>query len=455
MSEHDCCGGIRKLSALYILVALVAADLPIDCRYDDAIGTWTIKESARTGDPSLSCASLGAVAYTRSFTLHYPNTVTDEVGNVGTWTMVYNQGFEMHIEERSYWAPFRYYANNSYSCESLSTGWAHDTTVRHWSCFTASKEGVKEVLRQPGLSEVKVDLESQYINDLGLISYVNHIQDSWTAQAYPENEKYTYGEMIKRSGSKRMKRPTITRRATFEEKRKASRLPRNFDWRNIEGVNYVSPVRSQGNCGSCYTFSSTGMLESRIRIATNFSRQDIFSPQDVVDCSRISEGCNGGFGYLIAGRYAHEQGVVNEDCVPYKGHDDQCTTPSGCKRTYVSDYGYVGGYYGATNEEGMMLELLENGPIVIGIEVTAAFHNYKGGIYHEIKHLTGPFDPFYETNHSVFIVGYGVEPSTGEKFWIVKNSWGPDWGEHGYFRIRRGTNELGVESMAFAATVIP
>jgi len=446
---------LLPLVALSAAFALVVADLPIDCRYDDAVGTWNIKESARTGDASLGCAGLGTVVYERQFTLHYPNTVTDEIGNVGTWTMVYNQGFEIRIDERSYWAPFRYYDNSTYTCDALSTGWAHDSTVRHWSCFTAVKEGAHGYLRRAKVPLPVVDPNSPYTNDLGLIAFVNAHQKSWTAKAYPEHEKFTYGEMLKRSGSKNIKRPTSRRPATFEEKLAASKLPRNFDWRNVEGIDYVSPVRSQGNCGSCYTFSSTGMLESRIRIATNFSRQDIFSPQDVVDCSRISEGCNGGFGYLIAGRYAHEQGFVNEDCYPYIGKDEQCSTPRTCGRTYVADYGYVGGYYGATTEEGMMLELVENGPIVVGIEVTSAFQNYKGGIYHEIKQLTGPFDPFYETNHSVFVVGYGVEPTTGEKFWIVKNSWGPQWGEHGYFRIRRGTDELGIESMAFASTVIP
>ena len=61
------------------------------------------------------------------------------------------------------------------------------------------------------------------------------------------------------------------------------------------------------------------------------------------------------------------------------------------------------------------------------------------------------FDPFEETNHAVLVVGYGVDHDSGEKFWIVKNSWGTNWGEDGFFRIRRGTDEIGIESVALYA----
>lgn len=63
------------------------------------------------------------------------------------------------------------------------------------------------------------------------------------------------------------------------------------------------------------------------------------------------------------------------------------------------------------------------------------------------------FNPFQITNHAVLVVGYGVDQNTGVKYWIVKNSWGSTWGEEGYFKIRRGTDEVGIESMAVAATV--
>merc|ERR1712172_245377 len=129
-------------------------------------------------------------------------------------------------------------------------------------------------------------------------------------------------------------------------------LPKSFDWRNVDGVSYVSPVRNQGACGSCYAFSSMGMLESRVRILTANSRQFTFSPQDIVSCSSLAQGCSGGFPYLIAGRYGKDHGVVEEACSPYTGNDTACSTHT-CLRHYTGSYGYVGGYYGGCSEEAM------------------------------------------------------------------------------------------------------
>ncbi|RWS21561.1 dipeptidyl peptidase 1-like protein, partial [Leptotrombidium deliense] len=87
-------------------------------------------------------------------------------------------------------------------------------------------------------------------------------------------------------------------KVTDEVKRIADSLPKEFDWRNVNGVNYVTPVRNQGSCGSCYAFSSVGMIEARLRVATHNSIDIQLSPQDVVSCSRYSqEGCfiNGKF----------------------------------------------------------------------------------------------------------------------------------------------------------------
>lgn len=93
----------------------------------------------------------------------------------------------------------------------------------------------------------------------------------------------------------------------------------------------------------------------------------------------------------------------------------------------------------------MKISLVENGPIAVAFEVYDDFFNYKGGIYHHTG-LKDHLNPFELTNHAVTLVGYGE--SNGEKFWTVKNSWGPEWGESGYFRIRRGTDECSIESIA-------
>lgn len=102
----------------------------------------------------------------------------------------------------------------------------------------------------------------------------------------------------------------------------------------------------------------------------------------------------------------------------------------------------------------MKLELVLRGPMAVAFEVYSDFMLYKEGIYHHTG-LQDDFNPFELTNHAVLLVGYGTDPESGEKFWIVKNSWGTSWGEDGYFRIRRGTDECAIESIAVSATPIP
>lgn len=81
----------------------------------------------------------------------------------------------------------------------------------------------------------------------------------------------------------------------------ARALPNEFDWRNRGGVNYISPIRNQENCGSCYAFGSMALYEARERIYTNNTVQKVYSTQDIVSCSQYSQGCEGGFPYLVAG----------------------------------------------------------------------------------------------------------------------------------------------------------
>jgi len=99
--------------------------------------------------------------------------------------------------------------------------------------------------------------------------------------------------------------------------------------------------------------------------------------------------------------------------------------------------------------------LVTGGPLSVSFEVYDDFTMYKSGVYHHVALLSGPFQPLELTNHAVLLVGYGTDEATGDDFWIVKNSWGPDWGEDGFFRIRRGTDECGIESMAVEVSVIP
>ncbi|XP_071548233.1 dipeptidyl peptidase 1-like [Panulirus ornatus] len=448
---------LRQITLLLCLAASSLGDTPANCLYEDIRGTWTFLETERLGDNTINCDELGPVVHTKTLTLSFPNTATDELGNAGTWTLIYNQGFEVNINERSYFA-FSYYegdwlSSTSY-CDRTFNGWSRDKTVRNWSCFSAQKNNMTTPRVTHKLRETLP--KRPFKNDHKMIDEINSSQSSWRAKAYPQHERYTMEEMQKRAGSpgSTLLSPPKPKPATQEEKARVVSLPKNFDWRDVEGVNYVSDVRDQGKCGSCYTFASAGMMESRLRIVTHNQRQDVFSTQDVVSCSMLSQGCIGGFIYLIAGRYAQDQGMVAEECNPYVGQDESCDTDMSCARTYVSEYHYLGGYFGACNEESMLQALVEHGPIAVAYFVYDDFYNYEGGVYHHTG-LKNEFNPLEAMNHAVLLVGYGVDANTGEKFWTVKNSWGADWGEEGYFRIRRGTNECSIESAAFESTVIP
>lgn len=235
-----------------------------------------------------------------------------------------------------------------------------------------------------------------------------------------------------------------------------SKLPKDWDWSNIEGVNYVSPPRRQGDCGSCYAISTVEMLESRLRILTNKEFNKELSTQYLLSCSFYTEGCDGGFPTLL-NKFIYEFGLVSDECVPYKGRTTEC--PSECPaQISISEYYYIGGYYGASNEESMMKELRARGPIIGNLEPSQDFSYYKNGIYSNFAMrdempsatMRESAVEWEKVDHSVLIVGWGEED--GEKYWKILNSWGEHWGENGYFRIKRGVDEASIESMAEAAT---
>jgi len=236
-------------------------------------------------------------------------------------------------------------------------------------------------------------------------------------------------------------------------------LPKNWDWRNVGGKNYVPKTREQKSCGSCYIFSTLSSLEARLRIQTNLADTTEFSRQFIVSCAIYTEGCKGGYPILV-GKFAHEFELVPDGCMNYEGRDESCSKrcdPSVYKNKYtVSRYEYLGGYYGGTSELLMMKEIRARGPMPGNISVPWSFSYYKGGIYANFNNKSPSssinkatmFDnnvTWEKVDHSILIVGWGEE--NGVKFWICMNTWGANWGENGFFRILRGKNECSIESM--------
>jgi len=465
------------ITILSITVGGILCDTPANCTFEDVEGAWDFYETARNGNSDIVCSKKGhhVVERTTVF-LTYPNTAKDEFGNIGTWTMVYNQGFEVTVNGRSYFGFSDYKVLpdqktvESY-CDKIApgTGWSHDITARNWACFHARKR-TNDILRAQPKIHQRIDVTNKggqkpYKHDLEAVKMINSIQSSWVASTYQKFESMTEAEVEKLKGGEKSKlyyRPSAKPVQNLLRS-SAGFLPESWDWRNIDGVNYVPKVRNQGSCGSCYAFASRGMLESRLNILTRNTRNISLSPQDIMDCSELSQGCSGGFPYLIAGRYGKDYGFVEESCTPYKQTDGTCDLDSKktCTRHYTASYNYVGGYYGACNQDAMILALIHNGPLAVAFQVESDFMLYKSGIYHHtqvpqlLRSGMSDFDPFEMTNHAVLLVGYGVDKDTKQKYWIVQNSWGEDWGENGFFRIRRGTDECAIESIAVEAFPIP
>ncbi|KER20816.1 papain family cysteine protease, partial [Opisthorchis viverrini] len=449
------------------LIGSGRCDTPANCTYEDARGRWSLKVcphpkdcSGSYVDPLNDCIFSAEPHDEFIIDLLYPNLAASVkgYGTTGAWTLIYNQGFEVTIAHRKWLVMFDFDESGRYFCNRGRHGWSHDSLLRQWWWFEATKLSAP-VSSSPAPSE-PVDFttfaysDTPYFVDHTFIQSINEAQNSWTAVRYPHLEELTFRDLARLTGGdkSRFSKPMslINQAKTSPELLEVSRhLPDEFDWRK-QSPSPVTPVRNQEACGSCYAFASAAALEARIRLVSNFTEEPILSPQDVVDCSPYSEGCDGGFPYLIAGKYAEDFGIPLESCDPYTAvKADKCPTKPGCRRYYATNYRYLGGYYGACSELLMRMELVHGGPFPIGFEVYDDFIHYKSGVYRHtnIRHPLKRFEPFELTNHAVLLVGYGFDEESKLPYWIVKNSWGTEWGEGGFFRILRGSDECAVESL--------
>ncbi|XP_013865872.1 pro-cathepsin H [Austrofundulus limnaeus] len=209
--------------------------------------------------------------------------------------------------------------------------------------------------------------------------------------------------------------------------------PDFVDWR-VKG-NFVTPVKNQGFCGSCWTFSTTGCLESVNAIATG--KLISLSEQQLLDCSSSfnNSGCLGGLPSHSFEYIKYNKGLMTEEDYPYKGFVGTCKFESQLTAVFVQDVVNI-----TCNDEKAMVDAVARlNPITVSFDVTSDFKHYKDGVYSSAQ-CKKTAD---SVNHAVLAVGFGSEEN-GKAYWIVKNSWGPAWGKDGYFLIERGTNMCGL-----------
>lgn len=210
-------------------------------------------------------------------------------------------------------------------------------------------------------------------------------------------------------------------------------LADSIDWRQKEAV---TPVKNQGQCGSCWAFSTTGAVEGAVAISTG--KLVSLSEQQLVDCAGAegNQGCNGGlmdngFEYIIK-----NGGIGSEESYAYTGRDGKCKT--------VESVAKVSGYKDVIHSEKGLMSALNLGPVSIAIEADqSGFQFYSGGVF---SGLCGK-----RLDHGVLMVGYGTD--AGKDYWVVKNSWGESWGDNGYIKLVRGKDECGVQDSASYPTI--
>ncbi|XP_060858168.1 cathepsin B-like cysteine proteinase 3 [Metopolophium dirhodum] len=323
---------------------------------------------------------------------------------------------------------------------------------------------ISVVLLSVYLTEQAHFLSKDYINK------INEVAKTWKAkQNFPENTPKE--QIVRLLGSKRLlgipKSPIKENDKLYMDN---SEVPEFFDsrleWKYCKTIGHV---RNQGNCGSCWAHGTTGAFADRLCVATNGEVNELISAEELTFCChRCGFGCNGG-NPLRAWQYFKRHGVVTggdfnttDGCQPYRvppcvrddeGHNSCSGQPTErnhkcSKKCYGDDkidyksnhYKTKDAYY--LSNTTMQKDTMVYGPIEASFDVYDDFMNYESGVYQRTENAS------YLGGHAVKMIGWGVEEGT--PYWLMVNSWGEQWGASGMFKIRRGTDECGIESSCTA-----
>ncbi|XP_072997584.1 cathepsin B-like protease 2 [Typha latifolia] len=278
-----------------------------------------------------------------------------------------------------------------------------------------------------------------------------HPGAGWRASTNPRFANYTIGQFKHILGVK------LTPQNELEDipvrtYPKSLNLPKQFDARTAwSQCSTIGRILDQGHCGSCWAFGAVESLSDRFCI--HFGMNISLSVNDLLSCCGFmcGDGCDGGYP-IYAWRYFVQNGVVTEECDPY--FDDIGCAHPGCEPAYptpqcekkckvnnlfwekTKHFG-VNAYRVNSDPHDIMAEVYTNGPVEVDFTVFEDFAHYKSGVY---KHITGDV----MGGHAVKLIGWGTSDE-GEDYWLLANQWNRGWGDDGYFKILRGTNECGIE----------
>jgi len=206
----------------------------------------------------------------------------------------------------------------------------------------------------------------------------------------------------------------------------------------------VSAVKDQGQCGSCWAFSTIANLEGAVAIRDKTSVTATFSEQQLVSCDTNDEGCNGGLMENAFQWLSDNDGSDSDKDYPYKSGTGSSGT---CKKGFTAQVKVAGSVFVDTDEDAIKEFLFANGPLAVALNAEDSLMSYTSGIIDMDENECNPEN----LDHGVAIVGYGTED--GQDYWIVRNSWGASWGEKGYFRMARGKGVCGINTHVVHVTL--
>ena len=247
----------------------------------------------------------------------------------------------------------------------------------------------------------------------------------------------SHDEFVRKfTGAKQPQNVSVSHETDDDEHQRSKRQVYSpVDWSSR-----MNPIKNQQTCGSCWAFSTAGTLEGVY--AAKFNKIISLSEQNLVDCARDaygSHGCEGGWPQSVF-KYVQSYDINKGPYYPYINRQNPT-----CKQITTYNAGLrVTSTLQATPSEDGLKKLLQTGPLSIAMYVSDAFQRYAGGIYTDYS-CYGK-----NVNHAMILVGWGVDATTGRKFWKIRNTWDTTWGEKGYMRLAMdGTNPCQLWSFAF------
>lgn len=303
----------------------------------------------------------------------------------------------------------------------LNTHWENFKRV-YGKKYTGSEEGARRLVWE---GHVSSNMHHNLAADMGFHTYkrgINKYSDLSHKEFVSRMNGFKMGSSRGINGSSWLPPSNI-------------RIPESVDWRK-DGL--VTPVKDQGDCGSCWAFSTTGSLEGQNKKKTG--QLVSLSEQNLIDCSKPEGnlGCEGGMmddGF----RYIEKNhGIDSEESYPYIAQDGMCHFKKSAVGATCSGFVDIS----AGDEDALKKAVATVGPISVAIDASVeSFKEYKSGVYDETSCSSTALD------HGVLIVGYGTE--NGKDYWLVKNSWGDSWGLGGYIKMARNkNNQCGIATMA-------